>query len=118
MTKPKVLKCTEKVSSTGTCNCKSNPNEIVGEVFTFDSRLVKLVIGMGGNVITPIKTKTSTSIFVTSWKQNKEEKFGAIIYGKRSNVIEAKLCLREAVRNAESIVKNDKNENGNVNRPN
>ena len=70
----------------------------------FDERLSRLVVGAGGAVIVPIQSKTNTRIYVTKWKQNKEDKAGAIIYGHRVCVDQAKLELENVIKRAKATI--------------
>ena len=88
-----------------------DPEEEVTEVITCEPGLKKHVIGSEGKYVRPIHKETKTSICVTSWVDHKTERHGALITGKRMNVIAAKERMKVVIENARKYVKDDYKEN-------
>ena len=78
-----------------------DPQEKIIEVIKFDGALKGSVIGRNGKYINPIQNENQTYINVTSWIDNKVEQHGALIHGKRIDVINSKEQLRVVLQNAE-----------------
>ena len=83
------VKAEEAESATEISACMCD-NEIVAEVIVFDAAKVGSVIGHAGSVIRKTQEDTLTKIAVTEWKENKEDKNGAIVRGTKS-------CVRHAM---------------------